>query len=313
MRKNSFKRIFAALALSAVATTSVASISAFAEGEIVPLTPGPQEDGSFNFVQKDGTIATYTADEIAGAATKPTLSMSKITLTESEAKALVEAGESVDVELTVSGAHMLWCSTGIHMFYDERLVPALDPFGNADLQFGAAAAYLSPMSEENKTGVPGVFSTTGGSDNKGLDGVMWTMSFGLPEDVKAGDVFALNLEYVSGDLFTNSNDDLDGRLMQAYTFVSGLDDGYIEIVEDPTVTTTTTAVTTTTTAAATTTTTAKAGTTTTAKPTTTGKATTTTTGKKTDSPKTGVAGVGVAAAGLVVAAGAAFVLRKKED
>ncbi len=38
-----------------------------------------------------------------------------------------------------------------------------------------------------------------------------------------------------------------------------------------------------------------------------------TTGKKDDSPKTGVAGVGVAVAGLAVALGTAFVLRKKED
>lgn len=305
MRKNSFKRIFAALALSAVATTSVASISAFAEGE---LTAGPQADGSFNFVQKDGTIATYTADEIAGAVTKPTLSMSKITLTESEAKALVEADTPVEVSLSVSGADKLWCSSGIHMFYDERLTPALDDFGLADLQF--ASTRLTPLSKENQTSRAGVFSTTGGDGDYGRDGVMWTLKIMLPEDVAAGEVYTLDLDYVSGDLFTNHADDLDGRLMQAYTFVNGLDDGYIEIVEDPTeppTTTTTVAATTTTTAAATTTTTAKATTTTTA------KATTTTTGKKTDSPKTGVAGVGVAAAGLVVAAGAAFVLRKKED
>ncbi|MDE7226370.1 MAG: NPXTG-anchored protein, partial [Ruminococcus sp.] len=39
----------------------------------------------------------------------------------------------------------------------------------------------------------------------------------------------------------------------------------------------------------------------------------TTTTKKADAPKTGVAGVGVAVAGLAVAIGTAFVLRKKED
>lgn len=44
---------------------------------------------------------------------------------------------------------------------------------------------------------------------------------------------------------------------------------------------------------------------------TTGKGGTTT--KKNDAPKTGVAGVGVAVAGLAVAIGTAFVLRKKED
>nr|MCR5730300.1 NPXTG-anchored protein [Ruminococcus sp.] len=40
---------------------------------------------------------------------------------------------------------------------------------------------------------------------------------------------------------------------------------------------------------------------------------TTTKGKAQDSPVTGVAGVGVAAAGLAIAVGTAFALRKKED
>ena len=35
--------------------------------------------------------------------------------------------------------------------------------------------------------------------------------------------------------------------------------------------------------------------------------------KTTDSPKTGVTGVGVAVAGLAVAVGTAFALKKKED
>lgn len=297
MRKNSFKRIFAALALTAVATSSVASISAFAaEGD------GPTADGTFIFegVEYDP----------AGATTTPTLSMTKKTYTESEAKALAEAGTPIEISLTVSGASAAYASTGIHMFYDDRLGVTLDPFGSVNVKFGEAVSYLTPMSEENKTGVPGVFVTTGGSADKGLDGVFYTMNVTLPTDVKAGDVYAFDLAYVEGDLFTNKADDEAGRLMQAYTFVNGLDDGYIEIVADPTEPPTEPVTTTTTTAATTTTTTTTAKATTT---TTTAKATTTTTAAKTDSPKTGVAGVGVAAAGLVVAAGAAFVLRKKED
>ena len=298
MRKNSFKRIFAALALTAVATSSVASISAFAaEGD------GPTADGTFIF---EGT--EY---DPAGATVKPVLSMSKITLTESEAKALVEADTAVEIALTVSGGtDASWASTGIHMFYDDRLTATTNRVGKIDVTFGDAVADLTPLSEENKTGRAGVFVTTGGTGDFGFDGTYFTMNVKLPADVAAGEVYALDLEYVEGDLFTNKADDEAGRLMQAYTFVNGLDDGYIEIVADPTepptepvTTTTTTAATTTTT----TTTTAKATTTT-----TTAKATTTTTAK-TDSPKTGVAGVGVAAAGIVVAAGAAFVLRKKED
>lgn len=308
MRKNSFKRIFAALALSAVATTSVASISAFAEGTSV----GPQADGSY-VKDENGTLITYSADDIAGAATKPTMSASKITLTESEAK----ANPTVTVEVSVSGADKMYASTGVHLYYDQRLTMAIDDFGYPDVVYGDAAAKLDQKTAEpGKTEKGGLFVASGAKADFGRDGVLYSINFTLPEDVAAGEKYDLDLAYEAGDLFTNNADDLEGRLMEGYMFTQGLSDGYIEIVEDPTeppTTTTTTAATTTTTAADTTTTTAKPGTTTTAKPTTTGKATTTTTGKKADSPKTGVAGVGVAAAGLVVAAGAAFVLRKKED
>mgnify|MGYP003320904214 CR=1 FL=1 len=119
-------------------------------------------------------------------------------------------------------------------------------------------------------------------------------------------------------------------------------EGYIQVdgaVTEPTttsttqITTTTAAPTTTTTAAPTTTTTAASTTTTVssavsttttvaesstaADSTSTTKAQSTTTkkgsGKSSDSPKTGVTGVGVAVAGLAVAVGTAFALKKKED
>ena len=115
-------------------------------------------------------------------------------------------------------------------------------------------------------------------------------------------------------------------------------DGYIAIegpAETTTTTTTAPATTTTTTTAApvvTTTTEAPATTTATAAPVTTeapastttaapgstakttgAKTTAKTTAKATNAPKTGVAGVGVAAAGLAIAVGTAFVLRKREE
>ena len=86
------------------------------------------------------------------------------------------------------------------------------------------------------------------------------------------------------------------RTGTAFTFTQGITNGGIKIADDATPAPATTA---------------KPAATTTAKP----AAATTTTAKPAApaAPKTGVPGVGLVAAGLVVAAGAAFVLRKKED
>ena len=84
-------------------------------------------------------------------------------------------------------------------------------------------------------------------------------------------------------------------------------DAYVAIAdEEPVETTATTA-----TAAPSSSTTAASGATTSAKASSSTKSATTT--KAADAPKTGVAGCGVAVAGLAVALGTAFVLRKKED
>ena len=76
------------------------------------------------------------------------------------------------------------------------------------------------------------------------------------------------------------------RTGTAFTFTQGITNGGIKIADDATPAPATTA---------------KPAATTTAKP------------AAPAAPKTGVPGVGLVAAGLVVAAGAAFVLRKKED
>lgn len=301
MKKNSLKRIFAALALSAVATTSVASISAFAEEgtteaptETVteapteedteapteaPTAAGPSADGGF------------TADEIAAAPVKATITMEKKSLTVAEA-----AGKEVTLTYSVNVGN--WASTGVHIDYDSRLELTAKKWSDAVNDNESIGA------KKFQEYTNGLFVTTAADADTGITGTIVTLTFKVPSDAKAGDFYPVTFNYVPKDLFTNAKDDETGKLMQAYTFTQGLVGGGIQIVDDATAapTTVTTAKTTTTAKATTvTTTTAKAGTTTTAST------------KKTESPKTGVAGVGVAAAGLVVAAGAAFVLRKKED
>lgn len=359
--KNSLKRAFSAVALTAVAA-SASSMSAFATG--------------------------YAGEGNADAAvTKPTITLDKIVLTEDEAP-----GKQVDVNLSVSGAQLAYASTGFHVYWDSRLTLNVDAtFGEAMVTKGDAIQRLSPSnpkedSSASQQNMAGYFVATGGEKDLGIDGVMWTFSFTLPADAAAGDVYPLDIIYKSTpnakDLFMNKAEDEDGNNMQAYAFTRGIYssdnptfaadaadiakvpaladidntyDGYIAVeagettittttttTTTSTTTTTTTTSTTTSTSTSTTTTSTGSGTTTTTstgsgttttttstgsgvtstttkpvttKATTTAKPGTTTTKKSgtTESPKTGVAGVGVAAAGLVVALGTAFVLRKKED
>lgn len=162
----------------------------------------------------------FTAEKIADSAVKPTLSASKITLSESEAR-----GQTVTISIEVSGVGRQWCSSGIHLFYDERLTPDMD-----DVSWGSAIdRFYNYMV---KAGSNCIFFTTSGYGDDGEDGTIISYKFMLPDDAAAGDIFDLDLRYVAGDLFTNHANDETGKLMQAYLFTQGMEDGYIQILPD---------------------------------------------------------------------------------
>ncbi len=384
MKKNSLKRVFSALALTAVAASTV-SMTSFAETALY---------GAEDYV--NASKIGFTQEEIDASEIKPTITVSNEILTLEEA----QSNRTRTATITVGNANALYASTGLHVYYDSRLTIPKNVLNKPDIEAGLGGKYLAtktpdPDPTAADQGMSGIFIASAADDNNGLDGVLWQIKFELPEDVKAGDVFPIDIFYKSNpnakDLFTNAKNNNTGKLMQAYVFtrainngitksfdasavsyvdangaavsaadaiekcsalkdVDGSTDGVIAIADGapqetttttaPETTTTTAPATTTTTAAPTTTTTGAATTTTTggdtvttttgsgttvtgasttttaAKGSTTTKPATTTTkpsDKKDESPKTGVAGVGVAVAGLAVALGTAFVLRKKED
>lgn len=286
--KNSIKALCAALALSAVASTAVAT-SAFAA----------------DFTLPDGKVITEA--EIAAATNKAVIKVESKEIKLSQ----VPADRIVPITISISGANQAYCATGLHLAFDSALTIGKNPIGGLDCEYGAAVKYISTNpAEPDQTGKSEVFFSTAGSADNGLDGEYVTINFVLPEKLEGGEVFKLDLNYQDNDLFLDGKKTDAGYAMMAYAF-QNMVDGAITIVDDAATTT----VTTTTTAAPVSTgdveTTAATKTSTVAPTSTTGKAATTT--AKGNSPKTGVAGVGVAAAGLVAAAGAAFVLRKKED
>jgi hypothetical protein len=194
---------------------------------------------------------------------KPTLSLSRLELTLEEA----EAEPVRTIDMTIKGANNKYAPTAIHINYDERLSLVMD--GDFFAERGKAIAKLDDVQFES--GPHSFCLVTAGSSDCGKDGVMWSFTFRLPDDVKEGDVFPVCIEYqqkeLTNDLFTNINNDRTGQLMEAWIFTNGIQHGYIKIKEPVTttadkVTTTTSTTTTTMTSTTTSTTTTTAATTT---------------------------------------------------
>ena len=293
--KNSVKRALSLIALGAVAA-SACSLNAFAEGT--------SADGGFSEA------------EIAASPVKPVLTATKSVID------IADISKPQTISLEVKDADAKYASTGIHVFFDDSFELGLDRFGNPAITYGPAAEYL-PTRETaidntlNSEGLNGVFIATAAKADYGLNGTLFsfdvTMTAEAQAAAKAGDVYPIDIIYRTNgknvDLFKNTADDKDGKLMQAYTWTKGIFnpdnanfkadaadiekcpglaniagdvDGYIAIagaVETTTTTTTSTTTTTTTTTTKPTTTTTKPTTTTTQPVTTTTSdvATTTTT------------------------------------
>ena len=202
------KRAFAALAVAGVAA-SASSMAAFAD-------------------EYNG----FTMDQINGSETKPVVSISVdgtdkgIVLSADEA-----AGKTVTVSVKVDGAQLKYASTGLHIYYSDKLELTKDPdFGTINVNAGKAISKLSAGNPKEDptagTGFKGVFVATAGDSNLGINGEMWTLEFKVPSDAKAGDVYPIDIIYKSNenaeDLFVNTEVNQAGQLMQAYTFTKGI-------------------------------------------------------------------------------------------
>lgn len=318
MKKNTLRRVVAGLALSAVAV-SATSLTAFADFAVGPILDE----------------VNITDEQMEASPSKPILSVSKETLTVAEAKA--NPTRKVTLSVTGIAADHGFAATGMHVTFDSSLSVTTAPNGKPEVEEGPAIKYLDQKSY--KLNADSVFIATGGSGNYGTNGDIFTFEVTIPQDkIVDGAVFPFNVEYVrqnsTADLFSNVKKDLEGNVMTAYAF-SHADNGYIEIIPDETTSSTTSTTSTTTTTTTTTvtstdtssestsTSSTSTSSTTSTEPTSSSSgagsstssttSTTKTTAANNNSPKTGVAGVGVAAAGLAIAVGTAFVLRKKED
>ena len=157
----------------------------------------------------------FTSEEITASAVKPTITLTKSLISNDECKDIQL------VDLIVENANAKWSSAGLHLYYDSRLTPAINRNGEIDFTIGAAADYLTRSVVHNESNHSIFFATTSKADY-GLDGVLATFKFYIPEDAQPGDVYYFDLKYVEGDVLLNVNNDNESKLMQAYLFTQGI-------------------------------------------------------------------------------------------
>ena len=133
------------------------------------------------------------------------------------------------VSIIVDGANGLYCDTLIYVYYDSRMTAETAVAGKAVEKLTTGQAFGDTKDF--------MVLTTSGDSDLGADGVMWELTFDLPEDCKAGDVFDVKI----GDskygkikpLFTNFAYDSKGEALTKHIFTNGLATGGITVIADP--------------------------------------------------------------------------------
>ncbi|MBO5163441.1 MAG: NPXTG-anchored protein [Ruminococcus sp.] len=341
--KNSLKKAFSLVALGAVAV-SAASMNAFAESEDARFSA----DGKFSAAEIEASeikpviTATQEVITLEDAKAAP---MRKVQVSVTGANAKYAAtgfhiyyDKRLEIEMDPFGGPKATRGAGAE--YLTTKTPDLDPTA-ADFDMKGIFVCSAADMDKGLDGVVWEFNVTLPEDV--AEGDVFPIDILYRSNKTNEDLFTNNAKDLPGRLmqaytFTRGiyNPEYNPNFKAAAADVekcaaladmNGAHDGYIAIAdgEEPVTTTTTTTTTATetdtdttpstgaSTAASTKTSTASVTSKKTTSKKTTAKSTAKTTGKKDDSPKTGVAGVGVAVAGLAVALGTAFVLRKKED
>jgi len=171
----------------------------------------------------------FTAEQIEASPLKPESDVTKLVLAASA------AGTKQKIDISVSGADGKWAYSSFHFYYDSRLQPDLDPFGEIYVEKGSASEHLSSKSQADptaaelsggKTEWDGIMFMTFPDRSPGRDGVVFSVYFTIPPDAKPGDVYPLDLVYRGGksarDHFMLSGQTEEDRLMEAYFFTRGI-------------------------------------------------------------------------------------------
>lgn len=216
-------------------TTTAATTTTSAAGTSTTTTAKSTTSTKASATTSTTTSAASTTSTTAVTTKMPVYPQSVFVLSETEiAEVKAQKDGTVKVTVSVMGAEGHYCNTGIYLYYDERLTidKTKQPVpGEAISKLSHAYAYGDTDDF--------VFLTTAGDDDYGKDGVMWTIYFKLPEDVKQGDEYHFRIgDSKYGKLpptFIDYEESENGRKMQENIFSAEIPDGRIVIVENPSI------------------------------------------------------------------------------
>ncbi len=148
-----------------------------------------------------------------------------------------ENGTVVTAGYSVQGLDDSFCSTGIHITYDNRLKIKINETtkepeyirGNAGkyLNFSTSVCDMNSFPEIAESGLDMIFVATSFSDNSGINGDIAYFNFIVPPDAQPGDVYKLGFWVADTDMFAGQYHDY---IMQDEVF-SNLNEGYIMITD----------------------------------------------------------------------------------
>ena len=191
------------------------------------------------------SAAEYTGSgDAANAVYKNTITIDTVTLTESEAKAYAAEGNEIEIGVNVgsAGEGVKFAATGLTYYIDERLSTVKTNWGGyvwedaGTLCYDYGCAIVTrdipyDVTDENGNSFDAVFVATAGRYDITEAGVFYKFKFKLPEDVSAGDMYAVDIRYTkeNSDMFVARYENRDE---EAWTFTEGITNGGIIITGD---------------------------------------------------------------------------------
>lgn len=168
-----------------------------------------------------------TGIDVSKASVKPVISITQETITRAEGN----ANPVRTIEVKIAGADGKYDNAGFSVKVDDRLKLVKDDEGYIA---AAGPAIKRSMFEAFPEGDNGFRVLIASAGEKNRDGVMFAFEVELPSDVNTYEKYPIEIYYNKDtDLFTNALMDEEGKLMEAWTFTQGIEQGYIEVYGDP--------------------------------------------------------------------------------
>ena len=168
-----------------------------------------------------------TLEAISKSPIKPYITVSSEVISADEAKLHPTRNVTVSIEAEgVSDGY--YSSAGLHIYLDPALEIEHSKSGKPVFTSGEACSLLMVSAKDDTSKKPdmnGLFMAVAGVANYGINGEMFSFNVTLPENISGGEVFPIDIEYVtsniSKDIFSAIGMQ-ESELMNGFLFTKGI-------------------------------------------------------------------------------------------